>query len=228
LPTAATITVKETLDLLDGPYLGVSEGVSEGSYAFWLGSGISRDRVIGLDGVLAKLIEFLRTHATPDPDCGYRKALDKIIGMAAPSADERAQIDLGQPSSTWPCMPNLLTRLWNQYADVLSVEIPKEPLDYLLWVGLDFANTFASQDADAEHLAIGMLALEGTVTDIATANWDGLLEAAMKELGYPVSFYRITVTGEDLRGPATAAVLYKFHGCALRAIEQRTPIARCS
>jgi hypothetical protein len=41
----------------------------------------------------------------------------------------------------------------------------------------------------------------------------------MKELGYPDSFYQITVTGEDLRGPAAAAVLYKFHGCALRAIE---------
>lgn len=64
-----------------------------------------------------------------------------------------------------------------------------------------------------------MLALEGTVVEVATANWDGLLEAAMTELGYPESFYRITVTGEDLRGPAAAAVLYKFHGCALRAIE---------
>jgi hypothetical protein len=220
LPTAATITVKETLDLLDGPYLGVSEGVIQGCYAFWLGSGISRERVIGIDGVLAKLIEFLRTHTTPDPECGYRKALEKIIGMAAPSVQERAQIDLGQPSSTWPCLADLLSRLWNQYSDVLSVEIANKPLDYLLWVGLDFANTFVSQDADAEHLAIGMLALEGAVTDLATANWDGLLEAAMKELGYPDSFYRITITGEDLRGPVAAAVLYKFHGCALRAIER--------
>ena len=47
VPTAATITMKETLDLLDGPYLAVSEGVTEGRYAFWLGSGISRERVIG-------------------------------------------------------------------------------------------------------------------------------------------------------------------------------------
>jgi hypothetical protein len=163
LPTAATITIKETLDLLDGPYLGVSEGVTQGRYAFWLGSGISRDRVIGLDGVLAKLVEFLRTHATAGPECGYREALDKIIDMAVPSADARAQIDLCQPSSTWPCLPNLLSRLWDQYSRVLSVEIPKKKLDYLLWVGLDFANTFAIQDADAEHLAIGMLALEGTV-----------------------------------------------------------------
>jgi hypothetical protein len=130
-----------------------------------------------------------------------------------------AQIDLGQPSSTWASLPDLLGRLWNQYSDVLSVEIGSKPLDYLLWVGLDFANTFATQDADAEHLAIGMLALEGAVTNLATSNWDGLLEAAMEELGYPDSFFRITVTGEDRRGPATAAVLYKFHGCALRAIE---------
>jgi hypothetical protein len=101
----------------------------------------------------------------------------------------------------------------------LSVEIARKPLDYLLWVGLDFVNTFASENADAEHLAIGMLALEGVVTNLATANWDGLLEAAMKELGYPDSFYRVTVTGEDLRGAAAAAVLFKFHGCALRAIE---------
>jgi len=219
LPTAATITVKETLELLDGPFLGVSEGIASGSYAFWLGSGISRERVSGLDGVLAKLVEFLRVHSSPDADCGYRKALEKIIGMATPGEEERAQINFAQPSSTWTCLKNLLGRLWNQYSDVLSIEIPNEKLDYLLWVGLDFTNTFASQEADAEHLAIGMLALEGTVTELATANWDGLLEAAMKELGYPESFYRITVTGEDLRGPAAAAVLYKFHGCALRAIE---------
>jgi hypothetical protein len=56
-----------------------------------------------------------------------------------------------------------------------------------------------------------MLALEGAVTDLATANWDGLLEAAMKELGYDETFYRITVTGQDLRNPAAAAKLYKFH-----------------
>jgi hypothetical protein len=222
LSTAATITLRETLEFLDGPFLGVSQGIVQGSYAFWLGSGISRERVIGLDGVLAKLVEFLRIHATTDSDCAYRKALQKILAMANPGAEERAQIDFSRPSSTWPSLRDLLARLWNRYSEVLSVEIPKERLDYLLWVGLDFPKTFACQEADAEHLAIGMLALEGTVTELATANWDGLLEAAMRELGYPESFYRITVTGEDLRGPAAAAVLYKFHGCALRAIENES------
>ena len=222
MPTAATISVKETLDLLDQQFLGVGQGVAEGQYALWLGSGISRERVIGLDGVLAKLIEFLRAHATADPDCAFRKALEKVLRMASPSVDEKAGIDFSQPATDWPCLPSLLARLWKQYADVLSVEVGTERLDYLLWVGLDFAHTFASQDPDSEHLAIGMLALEGVITDLATANWDGLIEAGMRELGYDEKFYRITVTGEDLRGPAAAAVLYKFHGCALRAIEHET------
>ncbi|WOD18154.1 SIR2 family protein [Paraburkholderia kirstenboschensis] len=204
--------------LFDGKFAGLSKGVAQGEYAFWLGSGISRDRVVGLDGVLAKLIEFLRVRATAMANCGYRLALDKIIDMAAPSADERAAIDLSQPSSTWASLKDILKRLWNQYSAVLSVEIPGEKLDYLLWVGLDFPHTFGAQLPDAEHLAIGMLALEGVLTELATANWDGLLEAAMQELGYDETFYRITVTGEDLRNPAAAAILYKFHGCALRAI----------
>ena len=220
MTTAATISVKETLGLLDGAFLGVSQGVAEGGYALWLGSGISRDRVIGLDGVLAKLIEFLRSNTTAAVDCAYRNALEKVLALATPSAEEKASIDFSQPAFDWPCLPTLLSRLWKQYADVLSVEVGKEKLDYLLWVGLDFANTFATQNSDAEHLAIGMLALEGVITELATANWDGLLEAAIRELGYTDAFYRITVTGEDLRGPAAAVKLYKFHGCALRAIAQ--------
>jgi len=217
LPNAATISVKGTLDLLDGAFSGVSQGVCEGQYAFWLGSGISRERVIDLNGVLAKLLDFLRTNATA-ADCTYKKAFDTIIEMAKPSDDERKAIDLSIPVKDWPCAKLLLARLWNQYSKVLSVEIPKQRFDYLLWVGLDFPNTFASQEPDAEHLTIGMLALEGAVTKLATPNWDGLLEAAMAELGHPDT-YQVTVTGDDLRGPAAAATLYKFHGCALRAIE---------
>lgn len=220
MTTAASISVKETLALLEGKHSGVGAGVAQGSYAFWLGSGISRDRVIGLDGVLAKLIEFLRVNASSDLACGYRLALERIIDIAAPSSEERAEIDYTKPVTDWSCLANLLQRLWRQYSAVLSVTIPGEKLDYLLWVGLDFTNTFASQAADAEHLAIGMLALEGAVTQFASANWDGLLEAAMKELGHDEAFYRITVTGADLRNPAAAAILYKFHGCALRAIEK--------
>jgi hypothetical protein len=89
MPTAATITVMETLDLLDGQFSGIRKGVSEGRYALWLGSAISRDRVIGLDGVLAKLIEFLRQHITADPACGHRAVLEKVIALAALTDEQK-------------------------------------------------------------------------------------------------------------------------------------------
>lgn len=220
LPTARTITVKETIDLLDEQFSGVAKAVAEGSYAFWLGSGISRERVIGLDGVLAKLIEFLRSHATTAPNCRFKTALDRIIDLAEPTPGERATIDLTKPATNWPCLDDVVSRLWGKYSEVLSQDVENEKQDYLLWDALDFPNTFSNQQADAEHLAIGILALEGAVSEIATPNWDGLLEGALVELGHPLSSFQITVEGADLRGPPAATKLYKFHGCALRAIEK--------
>lgn len=222
MPTAGTISLAETLALLDGEFAPLAEAFAKGQYALWLGSGISRDRVVGLDGVLLKLLEFLRSNATTSPGCRYKTAFDKVIQMASPSAEERKDIDLARPAAEWPCIGSLLRRLWGQYSKVLSVEVGDEKSDYLLWVGLDFKHTFATQEPDAEHLAIGMLALEGAVSELATANWDALIEGAMTELGHADDFYQVTVTGEDLRGPPSGAKLYKFHGCAKRAIENES------
>lgn len=233
LTTASNITIQETLGLLDGPFAAVARGIGEGAYTLWLGSGISRDRVIGLDGVLAKLIEFLRAHATPNPNCAHRQALEKLFEMSGLPPADIAGIDVGEPAASWPVLDALVGGLWNRYSAVLSIELTGHRLDYLLWHGLDFANTFASQEADAEHLAIGMLALEGAFSSLASANWDGLLEAGVRELGHPEA-YKVTVTGEDLRSPAAAVTtLYKFHGCAIRAIAdedryRRLLIARTS
>jgi hypothetical protein len=217
LPTANTISIAETLDLLDGPQKSFSAGFRAGQYALWLGSGISRDRVVGLDGVLSKLLENLRLRIT-GADCEHHRALDSILGLADLSADERAQVDLAQPVASWPIQDALIDRLWNKYSKVLGTEVQGRPFDYLLWDVLDFATTFAAQKADAEHLAIGMLVLEGVVSDLATANWDGLLEAAMVELGRPNETFLVAVTGGDLHGPPGIGRLYKFHGCANRAI----------
>lgn len=177
--------------------------------------------MIGLDGVLAKLLEFLRQKALANPGGSYEAALDTILGLAHPSDAEKAQIDMAQPASTWICLPDLLPRLWRQYSAVLATEIDGERADHLLWDGLEFEMTFASLDPDVEHLAVAVLALEGVVSDIATPNWDGLIEAAIAQLGHSPEVFKITVTGEDLRGPAKAqATLYKFHGCAQRAISE--------
>jgi hypothetical protein len=173
--------------------------------------------VVGLDGVLSKLLENLRQRIT-GADCEHHRAFDKILGLADLSDGERAQVDLAQPVGSWPIHGALIERLWSKYSKVLGTEVQGQPLDYLLWDVLEFATTFAVQKADAEHLAIAMLVLEGVVSDLATANWDGLLEAAMVELGRPNETFRVAVTGGDLHGPLGIGTLYKFHGCANRAI----------
>lgn len=221
MPTAASISIVETIELLDGPLSNFSEGFQASLYALWLGSGISRERVVGLDGVLAKLLENLRLRIT-GTDCEHHRAFNAILGLAELSAAEKAQIDLTQPVNSWPIHKDLIDRLWNKYSRVLGTEVQGQPFDYMLWEVLDFKATFASQKADAEHLAIAMLVLEGVVSELATANWDGLLEAAMVELGRPNETFRVAVTGDDFHGPLGIGNLYKFHGCAKRAIEDET------
>jgi hypothetical protein len=220
-PTAASISVRQTLDLLDGVFANLCAGVERGEYALWLGSAISRERVSALNGVLSKLVEFLRSRIDPaNLNCPFQIALDRVLRFATLSAEEKGRIDLATNSATWPDLPIILQRLATQYSHVLDVTVAGQPAaDYLLWEGIDFVHTFANEEPDAEHLCVGVLALEGVISEIVSANWDGLLEAAAVELRGQSDFYRVCVTGIDFRGPAAAARLLKFHGCALRAIE---------
>lgn len=220
MPTASTITIAETIQLLEGKFSKFAEGFSQGMYALWLGSAISRERVVGLDGVLSKLLEGLRQKVSNPVDCPHYKALMHILGLAELTPQQIAETDLSKPVVEWTHQKLIVDRLWNKYSKVLGTEVEGQAkLDYLLWDVLDFRTTFSSQNADAEHLAVGMLVLEGVVSELATSNWDALLEAAMGELGQTDSFYTVAVRGDDLKGPSAMAKLYKFHGCARRAIE---------
>jgi hypothetical protein len=194
----------------------MSAGVARGEYSLWLGSGLSRDRVIGLNGVLHKLIEFLRTRIDPaNVNCTYKKALDDVLEQANLSAEERGRASYLADSATWLDLAIILQRLAKQYSKVLDVTVAGEVEDHLLWDATSFPITFSTEEPDAEHLCVGILALEGVIPQIASANWDGLLEAAAIELGQRETLYRVCVTGADFRGPPAAARLLKFHGCAL-------------
>jgi hypothetical protein len=73
---------------------------------------------------------------------------------------------------------------------------------------------------DCEHLCVAILAMEGVVPNIASANWDGLTEAASTELsGGTNDIIRVCVGGDDLREPELQATLLKFHGRAVKAKE---------
>jgi hypothetical protein len=45
MPPAAVISVRATLAMLDGPKREIADGVANDQYVFWLGSGISRERM---------------------------------------------------------------------------------------------------------------------------------------------------------------------------------------
>jgi hypothetical protein len=100
-PTAASITVAETLDLFEGPFASIANGLAEDRYALWLGSGISLNRLPGLEVLVLKVLKFLHGRSIKgDPECPYRKALAKAVEMVTLRPDESTALDLDEPPAT--------------------------------------------------------------------------------------------------------------------------------
>src|SRR4051794_23269736 len=103
LASAATISVTQTLALLDNQFAEVAKGITEDQYAFWLGSGISFGRLPGLKKLIGIALEHLRTRVSAgDADCRFRAAIDAAFAMASLGAADRAAINLEDPVSAWP------------------------------------------------------------------------------------------------------------------------------
>jgi hypothetical protein len=226
-PSAATISVSETVALLDSPFQSVAEGVARGRYAFWLGSGISRSRVPDLWSLVRRVVEFLQAAvAAGDPGGRFRAALDEAIGLVRLTPDERARVDLSLPIAQWPesDRSRVLDALVNNYSRLLDIRVAGERQDYLLWDAIDVRASYADvSDPDVEHLCMGILLLEGAAPEITSANWDGLVEAAVMLLGGNIpQTLRVFVTSEDFREESAHGRLLKYHGCAIRAAANET------
>ena len=138
MPPAAAISVRATLTMLDGAKREIADGVANDQYVFWLGSGISRERMPDLRDVAKRVLVTLQDLiAAGNPDCRFRKALDAVVGLAQPSPDESGRIDLDQDPASWPDYEVLAARLVNNYARMLNVTVDGEEADYLLWNVLD-------------------------------------------------------------------------------------------
>lgn len=219
-PTAADITIRETLGLLDGPFASLASAVAKDEYAFWLGSGISLGRVEGLRRLIPRVLDHLQQRvAIGDPACRFRGVLEEIGKLAGLSAAERAATNFEQPVATWPTLPALVDRLMLNYARFLDLAPAGEEPDYLLWEGVNVASTYANPatEPDTEHLCLALLALEGVISQMPTANWDGLIERAVELLVPGHAALVVCVVSEDLRHTGQQSTLYKFHGCAVRA-----------
>jgi hypothetical protein len=80
----------------------------------------------------------------------------------------------------------------------------------VLWNGVNITATFADQalEPDVEHICIAILILEGVASEIASANWDGLVEKAVERLtgGTPRSG-RLRPTRRSARAGAQGPVV---------------------
>ncbi|WP_375274366.1 SIR2 family protein [Methylorubrum thiocyanatum] len=216
-PPAATITIRDTLAMLDGPKRTIAEGVANDQYVFWLGSGISRARMPDLSDLAKNVLRTLQRRIDQaDPTCRYRRALSSVINLAAPSPDEWARIDDRQAADLWPDLDTLARRLVGNYARMLNVSVDGEEADFLLWDVLDAANVYSDPgiEPDAEHLSLAALAIEGVASEMPSANWDPLLERAVALLAGNRPILRVAVAPEETRRHRGRANLYKFHGCA--------------
>lgn len=215
-------TVREVVDALDTDLASVSRGVAAGTYAMWLGSGISRDSVPSVSKLLTRVLAYLQERiATADPDCPFRKALGQIFSLGMVPNVLREAVDFAKPVDDWVGLDEILRTLAIHYSRVMEVPVDgTADEDFLLWAAADVRALYADTKLvpDAEHLCLAVLALEGALNTAATANWDGLIEAAMDLLAGPGNgIIDVRVHDEDFRGPPVRCELIKFHGCAVKA-----------
>jgi hypothetical protein len=214
--------VRDTLKLLDGSFESFAEGVSNGLYAFWLGSGISFGRAPRLRDLVGKVLEYVRSRIDPvDPNCKFARSMQEILTLASISPEERARSKLDEPFASWPDQDALAWRLVNNYSRLLGLTVDGEDLDYLLWTVIDVGATFAdaAMTPDVEHLCLAALSLEGTAPEMLSANWDPLVERAVDTLtdGNAALSPTVVARPADLQLPRNKTRLIKFHGCAVKA-----------
>lgn len=220
LDDATSITVLDTLHKLDDNFGAMAKALENGEFALWVGSGISR-KAPSLGTLVTRAIEFLRQHTIDAATSAkFRPALASALRYAGVEiVDVEAQ--LADPFTEWPNYRVICDALWNRYSDLLDVRLPGEPADFMLWNAVDVREAFNHPAPPAcEHLSIAILILEGALQEIASANWDGFIEAAVERLaGTIVGNLQVVVDPAHLRDAPGKARLLKFHGCIIHATE---------
>lgn len=218
---AHEVSVAQVVSLLDERFTGLLEAIAQGSYVLWIGSGISRNRVPGLDELVDRILQFFQSRIDPsDNECPYRRAFETVLDLADLSELEAVHTDIGRDVREWDTHKTIISRLSNKYSELLDIELPGRPRDFILWDVVDPRATYGDGlvGPDAEHYCLAVLVLEGAVPALVSANWDGLIEKAIEELAGPdSSVMDVCVTSEDFRLSTARVRILKFHGCAVKA-----------
>lgn len=218
--TANDISVVEVIQKFEEDFATFSKAVENGEFAFWIGSGISRNAP-NLGELLSKAAEFLREKAFEEGGDGkFSHTLRELLEIAE-FEPELLDHNIHEQFSQWPDQEAIIDRLWNKYSEVLDLRVPDEASDYILWDAIGIREAFENPPSPAiEHLCIAVLILEGAVRDIASANWDTFIEQAVEKLNPSAQdIIQVVVDPNQLRIPPGRARLIKFHGCIRHATD---------
>jgi hypothetical protein len=107
----------------------------------------------------------------------------EALELAQLSDAERHGFDPAQPFVDWGPLETIISRLRSRYASLLDIRVSGKPPDHLLWDVVDVPGTFARPhlEPDCEHLCIAISVIDGVLVDIASANWDGLIEKGIAQ-----------------------------------------------
>lgn len=205
--------MREAWRLLRTNHPELIEDVADGKRFVWLGSGISRDQVPDLVELIARVVLFLRDRAASgETDAGSHKdALLEILDVHLPGERLRYEAD---PMS-WE--PENLEVLRERYSPVLGIGVDGKPNDYLLIDGAGLPQLYGdpSLEPGPTHKMLAMLIFEGVLTNLASGNWDGLVEKALVDISATDSLLDVYVDVNDPRDARGHAEIAKFHGCAV-------------
>lgn len=192
------------------------EDVADGNRFVWLGSGISIDQVPDLIELLTRVVRFLRDRAaSEEPDAAsHSDSLLEILDDHLPGERARYEAD----PITWE--PITLEVLRERYSRVLGVGVAGKPNDYLLIEGAGLPELFGDPDLEPgpTHEMLAMLISEGVITNLASGNWDGLVEKALVNISGTAALLDVYVDVNDPRDAYGHAEIAKFHGCAVRTL----------
>lgn len=208
--------MREAWRLLKTNHSELIEDVADGQRFVWLGSGISRDQVPDLVELIARVLRFLRDRAVSgEPGAAsHAEALLRILDRHLTGERLRYEAD----PRNWD--PLDLEPLRERYSQVLGVRVAGQPNDYLLIEGAGLPMLYGDPDLEpgATHKILAMLIFEGVVTNLASGNWDGLVEKALADISSTDSLLDVYVDVNDPRGAHGHAEIAKFHGCAVRTL----------
>lgn len=191
--------------------------VADGRRFVWLGSGVSLSQVPGLVELISRVLTFLRDKSVSgDPDANdHEAALREILQEHLPKELPRFE----DSRSDWVPKPKRLKELRTNYSDLLSIGVVGKPSDYLLMEGAKLADLYGDPllVPGPTHVLLAVLIFEGSIVNLASGNWDGLVEKALLSISSDDSLLDVYVDVNDPREGHGNAELAKFHGCAVRA-----------